>query len=269
MPPLLNHILTQLQNGTIVYPFVLLYGPGVDTHRQTVRESCQAALGFFAYHDVLDIRDYGAELGKRHSIKIEMKESEDTKTLRNDYSYEDKGVREINDRLAHAPMGETKIVLIEHLERADIAQSNALLKTCEEPLPQRLIIASTTNKDMILPTLLSRALLIYCDQVYTTPQLTENQQERWQSYLWLVTQSPVNRIAAIHKLSTLIAKSNDADTFLDCLLHHCYEQGNYDRIPAIIQTHRMIDANVSKEHCLYSLLIDSEINPAKQGRMRE
>lgn len=258
MPPLLTHLLTQIQSGTIVYPFVLLYGPWVDTHRQSVRESCQAALGFFAYHDILDIRDYGRELGKRHSIKIEMKENDDTKTLRNDYNYEDKGVREINDRLAHAPMGETKIVLLEHLERADIAQSNALLKTCEEPLPHRLIIASTTNKDMILPTLLSRALLIYCDQEYRRPQLTDDQQERWGSYLSLNTQSPIERIATIHKLSATIAKSNDADTFLDCLLHHSYESWNYERIPDIIKTHRMIDANVSKEHSLYSLLLENE-----------
>lgn len=258
MPPLLTHILTQIQSGTIVYPFVLLYGPWVDTHRHAVRESCQAALGFFAYHDVLDIRDYSTELGKRHSIKIEMKENDDTKTLRNDYQYDDKGVREINDRLAHAPMGETKIVLIEHLERADIAQSNALLKTCEEPLPHRLIIASTTNKDMILPTLLSRALLIYCDQDYRRPSLTEAQQERWLTYLSLETKSPIDRIATIHKLSSIIAKSNDADTFLDCLLHESYTQWQYDLIPAIIKAHRMIDANVSKEHCLYSLLIQIE-----------
>jgi DNA polymerase III gamma/tau subunit len=48
-----------------------------------------------------------------------------------------------------------------------------LLKSLEEPLPNRIIIASTTNKDSILPTILSRALLIHCDALYTPAPLDD------------------------------------------------------------------------------------------------
>jgi DNA polymerase-3 subunit delta' len=67
-----------------------------------------------------------------------------------------------------------KILLIEHIDRATIGSANALLKSLEEPLPHRLIIASTTNKDLLLPTILSRALLIHCDADYIPMSLDED-----------------------------------------------------------------------------------------------
>jgi len=41
-----------------------------------------------------------------------------------------------------------------------IAAINAFLKTCEEPLPNRIIIATTANKSQIIDTVLSRSILI-------------------------------------------------------------------------------------------------------------
>ncbi|HCY20681.1 TPA: hypothetical protein DIC40_02285 [Patescibacteria group bacterium] len=38
--------------------------------------------------------------------------------------------------------------------------TNAFLKACEEPLPNRVIIATTSNKSKILETILSRAISI-------------------------------------------------------------------------------------------------------------
>jgi len=38
--------------------------------------------------------------------------------------------------------------------------TNAFLKACEEPLPNRIIIATTSNKGKILETILSRAIAI-------------------------------------------------------------------------------------------------------------
>jgi DNA polymerase-3 subunit delta' len=67
-----------------------------------------------------------------------------------------------------------KILLIEHIDRATLSATNALLKSLEEPLPGRCIIASTINKDSILPTVLSRALLIHCDAAYT-PMLLDDE----------------------------------------------------------------------------------------------
>ncbi len=42
----------------------------------------------------------------------------------------------------------------------NIESANAFLKTCEEPLPKRLIIATTSNHLQLLETILSRALTI-------------------------------------------------------------------------------------------------------------
>ncbi len=81
----------------------------------------------------------------------------------------------MNNRLSHAPAGDIKILLIEHIERINKSSGtgNAMLKSFEEPLPHRLIIASTTNKDLLLPTILSRALLIHCDSPYVPVTLHE------------------------------------------------------------------------------------------------
>ena len=167
MSPILSLILNKLQEQTIISPFVIIHGPWVDAQWSAIREACQTATGFFAYHDVLEIRDYSELLGKPHTLKVEFKKNDDTDLLNKQEWYEDKGAREINDWLSYAPAGDIKILLIEHIDRATIGAANALLKSLEEPLPNRIIIASTTNKDMMLPTILSRALLIHCDANYT------------------------------------------------------------------------------------------------------
>jgi hypothetical protein len=61
---------------------------------------------------------------------------------------------------------------------------NALLKSFEEPLPNRIIIVSTTNKDTILPTILSRALLIHCDADYTPASLDEDGKKLLSDIIW-------------------------------------------------------------------------------------
>ena len=52
------------------------------------------------------------------------------------------------------------MVYLENIERMTIAAANALLKSFEEPLPGRLIIASTTTPESLLDTIRSRALII-------------------------------------------------------------------------------------------------------------
>jgi DNA polymerase-3 subunit delta' len=42
----------------------------------------------------------------------------------------------------------------------NIASANAMLKTFEEPLENRLIIATTTSKSLLLDTIVSRAFIV-------------------------------------------------------------------------------------------------------------
>lgn len=60
-----------------------------------------------------------------------------------------------------------KVVLIENIERIVPAAANAFLKTCEEPLPGRLIIATTSHSSQLLDTTISRALVIHFNEVST------------------------------------------------------------------------------------------------------
>gem|GEM_PF-1275243 len=106
------------------------------------------------------IKDFSFELQKEHTIKVEMKNDETAKTLYSDYNYQDLGTREINSWLQQSPSGEAKILLIENIERMTIGAINAFLKTCEEPLANRIIIATTSNKSQILDTIISRAITI-------------------------------------------------------------------------------------------------------------
>ncbi len=73
MSPILSLILNKLQEQTIISPFVIVHGPWVDVQWSAIRESCQTATGFFAYHDVLEIKDYSELLGKPHTLKVEFK----------------------------------------------------------------------------------------------------------------------------------------------------------------------------------------------------
>ncbi|MEI6672847.1 MAG: hypothetical protein WCL02_06020 [bacterium] len=70
------------------------------------------------------------------------------------------GIRDVNARLQQSAIGKYKVVFLENIERIIPEAANAFLKTCEEPLPKRLIIATTSNSIQLLETILSRALTI-------------------------------------------------------------------------------------------------------------
>ncbi len=252
MSPILDLILKKLQEQTIIAPFIILHGPWVDAQWNTVRDRCQEATWFFSYHDVLEMKDYSELLGKNHTIKVEFKKNDDTDLLQKQESYEDKGAREINDWLSHSPAWDMKILLIEHIDRATIGAANALLKSFEEPLPHRIIIASTTNKDTLLPTILSRALLIHCDATYLPTELDEDGKKLFTD---MVNALDRKDIAVLSKWASQIAKGHYTQGFLDNLLSSYAQQGNFTIIPDIILALRMISSNVSAEHSIFQLFI--------------
>ncbi len=252
MSPILNLILKKLQEQTIIAPFIILHGPWVDAQWQTVRDRCQESAWFFAYHDVLEMKDYSELLGKHHTIKVEFKRNDDTDLLQKQEWYEDKWSREINDWLSHSPAGDLKILLIEHIDRATIGAANALLKSFEEPLPNRIIIASTTNKDSLLPTIVSRALLIHCDAVYSPVVLDDDGQKLFTD---MVNALNNKDIVTLTKWASQISKWNYTQAFLDNLLAYYFHQGKYDMISDIVFTLRMISSNVSAEHTMFQLFL--------------
>lgn len=110
---------------------------------------------------------------------------EDTDLLQKQESYEDKGARRDQwSRLSYAPAGRLKILMIEHIDRATIG-SAIIIEITKKNLSQiEIIIASTTNKDSILPTILSHLLLIHCDALYTPAVLDEDGKKLLSDIVW-------------------------------------------------------------------------------------
>lgn len=106
--------------------------------------------------DFLAIRDLSDLIWKKHVLKIDSDEIVEIDWK----SYLDLWVRQIQDWLVKSPVWKFKIVYLENIERMNIASANAMLKTFEEPLPNRLIIASTISKSLLLDTIVSRAFIV-------------------------------------------------------------------------------------------------------------
>lgn len=242
-----------IQQQAIVAPFIILTWSGADAQGATLLELCQIHTGFFAHQDLLILRDYSQLLQKPHPIKIEYKKSEDSDLLMKQEWYEDVGSREINERLAMSPAGEIKYVFIEHLERATTSASNALLKSFEEPLPNRCIIATTKNKDAILPTILSRALIVHCDAGYVVPAMNEDQQALRSG---LQTALSSKNIPDLTKLSAQIAKQGRGNWCVEQLIAHYDRHRWYQQIQQCIRVIRMLASNVSIEHSLFQLFLE-------------
>jgi DNA polymerase-3 subunit delta' len=89
-------------------------------------------------------------------------------------------IRELTQFANTTPqMGSYKVILIEGAERMNIASSNALLKTLEEPPGQMLILLTTHQPDTLLPTIRSRCQMIRLPDVPTkfSPEILTQHQE--------------------------------------------------------------------------------------------
>ncbi len=69
-------------------------------------------------------------------------------------------VRELLTHLSTTTSSRYRIVLIQNLERITPEAANAFLKTLEEPIPGVIFLMTTTQKERILPTILSRTRVI-------------------------------------------------------------------------------------------------------------
>ena len=158
---LVGKLFQKIQNNeSIHHPFWLVNGVKHIGKATVMTESIKGLLGQYSSSDFLHIKDFSAELGKIHSLKIELKKNDQTDELSKDYMYDDYWVREIKEWLARSPLGNYKVVLIENIERMTVNAANALLKTIEEPGEWRLIVATTSSLTALLDTIRSRALLV-------------------------------------------------------------------------------------------------------------
>jgi DNA polymerase-3 subunit delta' len=70
-------------------------------------------------------------------------------------------IRALQTDAALSPMeGRYRVFIIPEIERASLPAANALLKTLEEPPPHVVLLLTSTRRDQVLPTVLSRCQIV-------------------------------------------------------------------------------------------------------------
>ena len=169
------HTSWQISNG-----FLLLVGPSHVGKTTLALEAAQQLVEKANQSDLLIVSDLSdrwmelKELNKDtlkntyHELKIEIKDGDKeriTLDRKTGERYRNVGIREINERLSKSSIGQYKVAVITNIERMNVASANAFLKTLEEPLPDRLIICTTSNVYDVPETILSRACILRFETV--------------------------------------------------------------------------------------------------------
>ncbi len=164
---ILDKLFTQIKTtNQVSIPFLIIAWPKHIGKTTIAIDHIKQLLWQYFLQDFLHIQDFSEDIWKQHSLRIERKSWETTDTLYKEHNYNDVGTREINDRLIQSSLSGWKVTLIENIDRMTIWATNALLKTCEEPLPWRLIIATTDSLNSLLDTIVSRAFIIQMQTVW-------------------------------------------------------------------------------------------------------
>lgn len=69
-------------------------------------------------------------------------------------------IRELLSHLSTTRQSRHKIIILQNTERMTPEATNALLKTLEEPMPGRIFLLTTTQKQQLMATLLSRVRIL-------------------------------------------------------------------------------------------------------------
>lgn len=140
--------------------FLILIGPEWIGKTTFLRDFVADNLWDYVKTDLFWMRDCSRKLWKPHSIQVETPDKQKTIEISENEIYDNKWIRELNTWLQQSSVSWKKIVIIENLQRMTNAAMNAFLKTCEEPLENRYILATAEHETWILPTILSRAMVI-------------------------------------------------------------------------------------------------------------
>ena len=141
--------------------FFLLAGPNWIWKISHARAIIEEILWMYMYSDCLFVQDYEPFTGKAHTIPVEIKD--DSKRyiqFPDETQHENYGVREMNEWLINSSFSWKKFLLIENIQRMSNSAINAFLKSAEEPLINRFIIATVPHVSMVLDTIRSRCITI-------------------------------------------------------------------------------------------------------------
>jgi replication-associated recombination protein RarA len=243
-----------VRTGKAPVPFVILAGATGSGKTQMALGAAYRLLGEYARNDVLVLYDCSRELEKPHVIKIS---SDEVITRADGTVVQDRGIREVHQWIAKSAAGQWKVLVIEHIDRLNEASANALLKICEEPLPHRLILATTSQKEWLLTTILSRALVFSC--IATAYDLEKS-----------IGDGEIrDRVhTAVHKLFTKDAHLSDtyplvvainkawyAKERLLAVSQYAAQQQLRDKVTLAHTSYGMLDMSITTDHLLFDFLL--------------
>jgi replication-associated recombination protein RarA len=212
--------------GDIKAPhFLIVSGPQHIGKSSSIKELLKERMGNYFVTDLLQIKDFSEQLEKKHNLKLKtVPTSETFKTLIKEHSYQDSGIRDINARLQQSAIGKHKIVFLENIERMLPEAANAFLKTCEEPLPKRLIIATTSNSIQLLETILSRATTIKYNGVSDTElserMTSQNMFSKSDELKQLVINMAMGKPGIAQRMYDMIEKEPELEKTFISLIHN-------------------------------------------------
>jgi len=249
----------------------------------------QELLGDYAQQDFLHIQDFSEKIGKRHNLKLRTTDTNVvSKQLLDEFHYDDIWVEDIVSWLQKSSTSGTKIVFLENIDRLIPDAGHALLKSLEEPLDGRIIIASASHVSTVLPTLLSRALVLQFQALTIADMLSYVQTQhpaltsknviitlaQWRPGLVSVFVNLLDAIPsafavledilrlwtvvdkyAFYKALSQFQKAGVIDIVLDALIAHFVEQGKYSIVQDWLYMKRYMDNNVSFENLALRTLV--------------
>ena len=175
----------------------------------------------------------------------------------------------------------------------NIASMNAFLKTCEEPLPGRIILATTSNKSSLLDTILSRSVVIPFRE-YSNDEISVFCDEKWyfsdnnelknivcmlsmgkplllKQYYEILSQDPdlasqfLKLIPALneknsswiqYKYLSAIYKKSLFYPLMDGLIAYYAQNGDFQKSEKWLKVKKMSKTNVKVENLLFYALLD-------------
>ena len=141
--------------------FFLLAWPNWIWKISHAKSIIEEILWSYMYSDCLFVQDYEPFTWKPHTIPVEIKD--DTKRyiqFPDGTQHENYWVREMNEWLLNSSFSWKRFLLIENIQRMSNSAINAFLKSAEEPLAGRFIIATVPHISMVLDTIRSRCITI-------------------------------------------------------------------------------------------------------------
>ena len=251
-------------------------------------------LWWYMYSDCLFVQDYEPFTWKPHTIPVEIKD--DTKRyiqFPDETQHENYGVREMNEWLLNSSFSWKRFLLIENIQRMSNSAINAFLKSAEEPLAGRFIIATVPHISMVLDTIRSRCITIsfstlnndemqrFADEnqifmddkplqtvmiamamwkpwfLKNIAEKVQQNDELWENLKKLTTGLLDNSkpIWELYQSLKQIAEQWLLNDFLEWWVAYCSEKWDYDQAERRIQMKKYLQSNVNQDSVLlYGLM---------------